>query len=84
MKKPPSESLLDGEPSGKAGSLCKPFLRALILFFTSVCKMWVRIRASAVGSRHPGTCASSRQVLKRSAKTCRFSFLQLMCVPGKT
>ena len=25
--------LRDGEPSGKAGSLCKPFLRVLILFF---------------------------------------------------
>jgi hypothetical protein len=41
--------LRDGEPSGKAGSLCKPFLRALILFFASVCKLWVRIRAKARG-----------------------------------
>src|SRR2546423_7937042 len=43
--------LLDGEPSGKAGSLCKPFLRALILFFTSVCKMWVRIRSLKQGMK---------------------------------
>src|SRR5438552_3949242 len=33
-----------GEPSGKAGSLCKRFLRAFIWLFTSVCNMWVRIR----------------------------------------
>src|SRR5258708_21974583 len=41
--------LLDGEPSGKAGSPCKRFLRALILLFISVCNMWVRIRALAMG-----------------------------------
>jgi Transposase DNA-binding/Transposase DDE domain len=41
--------LLDGEPSGKAGSLCKRCLRALILLFTSVCKMWVRISPSRGG-----------------------------------
>ena len=46
----PMMVLLDGEPSGKAGSLCKRFLRALILLFTSVCKMWVRIRPSGMGS----------------------------------
>jgi hypothetical protein len=48
-----------GEPSGKAGSPCKPFLRALILLFTSVCNMWVRIRLVAVGSRHRSGAASS-------------------------
>src|SRR5947209_9351708 len=37
-------ALLAGEPSGKAGSLCKRLLRALIWLFTSVCKIWVRIR----------------------------------------
>ncbi len=41
--------LLDGEPSGKASSLCKRFLRVLILLFTSVCNMWVRIRATSGG-----------------------------------
>jgi hypothetical protein len=38
-----------GELSGKAGSLCKPCLRALILLFTSVCNMWVRIRLTRRG-----------------------------------
>jgi hypothetical protein len=38
-----------GELSGKAGFLCKPCLRALILLFTFVCNMWVRIRAQAQG-----------------------------------
>lgn len=28
-----------GEPSGKAGSLCNPFLKAVIWLFISVCKM---------------------------------------------
>jgi hypothetical protein len=41
--------LLDGEPSGKVGSLCKRFLRAFTLLFTSVCKMWVRISPSGLG-----------------------------------
>src|SRR5229473_3777897 len=35
--------LLDGEPSGKAGSLCKRSLKAFTLLFISVCKLWVRI-----------------------------------------
>ena len=39
----PMMVLLDGEPSGKAGSRCKRCLRAFILLFTSVCNMWVRI-----------------------------------------
>ena len=38
-----------GEPSGKAGSLCKPLLRAFISLFISVCKMWVRIRHECRG-----------------------------------
>src|SRR5436305_10564523 len=42
-------ALLDGEPSGKAGSRCKPCLRVFIWLFTSVYKMWVRIRAQAAG-----------------------------------
>jgi hypothetical protein len=41
----PMMALLDGEPSGKAGSRCKPCLRVFIWLFTSVYKMWVRIRA---------------------------------------
>jgi hypothetical protein len=45
----PMMVLLAGEPSGKAGSLCKRCLRAFILLFTSVCKMWVRISALAQG-----------------------------------
>lgn len=43
--------LLAGEPTGKAGSLCKRCLRALIWLFISLCKMWVRIRPSGMGSR---------------------------------
>jgi len=46
----PMMVLLAGEPSGKAGSCCKPFLRARILLFTSVCNMWVRIRARSQGT----------------------------------
>ena len=46
----PMMVLLAGEPSGKAGSCCKPFLRARILLFTSVCNMWVRIRAGSQGT----------------------------------
>src|SRR5260370_24796956 len=42
-------ALRDGEPCGKVGSPCKRFLRALILLFTSVCKLWVRIRSHIVG-----------------------------------
>ncbi len=45
----PMMVLLAGEPSGKAGSFSKPFLKALILLFTSVCKMWVRIRLKSRG-----------------------------------
>jgi len=45
----PMMVLLAGEPSGKAGSCCKPFLRARILLFTSVCNMWVSIRSKARG-----------------------------------
>src|SRR5258708_26135919 len=41
--------LLAGEPSGKAGSFCKRCLRALILLFTSVCKMWVKDRPGRQG-----------------------------------
>jgi hypothetical protein len=42
-------ALLDGEPFGKAGSLCKPSLKAFILLFISGCKMWVRISLTGVG-----------------------------------
>ena len=38
-----------GEPFGKAGSFCKRFLMALILLFTSVCKMCIKDRAKALG-----------------------------------
>src|SRR5713226_6738518 len=41
--------LLDGGRSGKAGSLCKRFLKAFTLLFISVCKMWVRISPGAGG-----------------------------------
>jgi hypothetical protein len=41
----PMMVLLDGEPSGKAGSLCKRSLKAFTLLFISVCNMWVRISA---------------------------------------
>ena len=41
--------LLDGEPFGKASSLCKRSLKAFILLFISVCKMWVRIRLEREG-----------------------------------
>ena len=44
-------ALTAGEPFGKAGSFCKRFLRALILLFTSVCNMWVRIRPSGDGRK---------------------------------
>jgi hypothetical protein len=43
--------LRDGAPSGKAGSLCTPFLRAFTLLLSSVCKMWVRIRRERWGLR---------------------------------
>src|SRR5713101_4060780 len=56
-----------GEPSGKAGSLCKPFLRAFILLFTSVCKMWVRISALDLGrTSTPGRCIVSVDVGRTS------------------
>jgi hypothetical protein len=48
-------ALLDGEPSGKVGSLCKRFLKAFTLLFISICKMWVRIRALAMGSLTEGS-----------------------------
>src|SRR2546425_12457318 len=41
--------LRDGEPFGKAGSLCKPSLKAFTLLLISVCKMWVRIRPGRRG-----------------------------------
>jgi hypothetical protein len=39
----PMMVLLDGEPFGKAGSLCKRSLKAFTLLFISVCNIWVRI-----------------------------------------
>src|SRR5260221_435087 len=41
--------LLDGEPFGKAGSRCKPSWMVFTLLFISVCKLWVRIRATSRG-----------------------------------
>jgi Transposase DDE domain len=45
----PMMVLLDGEPFGKAGSLCKRSWKASTLLFISVCKMWVRIRLESAG-----------------------------------
>ena len=42
-----------GEPFGKAGSFCKRFLRALILLFTSVCKMCIKDRLETPGLSSP-------------------------------
>ena len=45
----PMMVLLDGGPSGRAGSLFKHCLRVFTSLFTSVCKMWVRISLERTG-----------------------------------
>src|SRR6266849_9046721 len=50
--------LLDGGRSGKAGSLCKRFLKAFTLLFISVCKMWVRIRHKCRGLQLGASCCN--------------------------